>query len=54
MDLAPEGIYASALATVQLLQQQDPNGRAYVVGEAGLTTALHDVGYVLTGRGLTM
>ncbi len=25
-----------------------PGGSAYVIGEAGLTTALHDVGYILT------
>ena len=29
---------------------QRPHGTAYVVGEAGLTTALHDVGYVMTDR----
>lgn len=46
--VAPEEIYTSALATAQFLQHQCPNGSAYVVGEAGLTTALHDVGYVLT------
>lgn len=48
--VAPEEIYTSALATAQFLQHQCPNGSAYVVGEAGLTTALHDVGYVLTDR----
>jgi NagD protein len=50
LDVAPEEIYTSALATAQFLQHQAPNGRAYVVGEAGLTTALHDVGYVLTDQ----
>lgn len=50
LDVAPEEIYTSALATAQFLQHQCPNGSAYVVGEAGLTTALHDVGYVLTDR----
>jgi len=29
---------------------QRPGGTAYVVGEAGLTTALHDIGYVMTDR----
>jgi len=43
-----ESIYTSALATAHFLQQQRPDGSAFVVGEAGLTTALHDVGYVLT------
>src|SRR4029434_6720803 len=30
------------------LNDQCPAGTAYVIGEAGLTTALHAVGYVLT------
>ncbi|GAB2932457.1 HAD-IIA family hydrolase [Rhodococcus aerolatus] len=47
----PEGaIWTSALATAAFLQEQRPGGSAYVVGESGLTTALHDVGYVLTER----
>ena len=47
----PEGaIWTSALATAQFLDDQRPGGTAYVVGEAGLTTALHDVGYVMTDR----
>src|SRR5262249_29796530 len=29
---------------------QRPNGSAFVIGEAGLTTALHEIGYVLTDR----
>jgi len=43
-----ESIWTSALATAAFLSQQTPNGTAYVIGEAGLTTALHDVGYTLT------
>ena len=45
-----EAIWTSALATAQFLADQRPGGTAYVVGEAGLTTALHDVGYVMTDR----
>lgn len=41
-------LYTSALATAQFLRNQYPDGTAYVIGEAGLTTALHDVGYILT------
>jgi len=41
-------LYTSALATAQFLHNQNPGGSAYVIGEAGLTTALHDVGYILT------
>lgn len=43
-----EAIWTSALATAQFLDSQVPSGSAYVIGEAGLTTALHEVGYVLT------
>jgi NagD protein len=38
----------SALATADFLHTQLPGGSAYVIGEAGLTTALYEVGYTLT------
>ncbi|HEX2315470.1 MAG TPA: HAD-IIA family hydrolase [Thermomonospora sp.] len=41
-------IWTSALATAQFLDDQRPGGSAYVIGEAGLTTALHEAGYVMT------
>ncbi len=50
IDVPEDAIWTSALATAQFLADQRPEGRAYVVGEVGLTTALHDVGYVLTDR----
>jgi len=43
-----ESIWTSALATAQFLSDQRPEGSAYVIGEAGLTTALHEAGYILT------
>jgi NagD protein len=47
----PEGaIWTSALATAQFLEDQRPGGSAFVIGESGLTTALHDHGYTLTER----
>ena len=48
IDVPPEAIWTSALATAQFLDSQRPGGTAYVIGEAGLTTALHEAGYVLT------
>lgn len=45
-----EHIYTSAMATARFLADQRPQGSAYVIGEAGLTTALHDIGYVLTDQ----
>ena len=50
IDVPEESIWTSALATAQFLDEQRPHGTAYVVGEAGLTTALHDIGYVMTDR----
>ncbi|PTR45005.1 NagD protein [Rhodococcus sp. OK611] len=50
LDIPEEAIWTSALATATFLRTQRPNGSAYVVGESGLTTALHDIGYVLTDR----
>jgi NagD protein len=43
-----DAIWTSALATASFLNDQLPGGSAYVIGEAGLTTALHAVGYTLT------
>jgi NagD protein len=43
-----ESIWTSALATADFLHTQLPGGSAYVIGEAGLTTALYEVGYTLT------
>ncbi|MHB9037642.1 MAG: HAD-IIA family hydrolase [Armatimonadota bacterium] len=43
-------LFTSAMATAHFLHTQMPGGSAYVIGEAGLTSALHDVGYVQTER----
>jgi NagD protein len=48
IEVPESAIWTSALATAQFLNTQRPSGSAYVVGEAGLTTALHEVGYILT------
>jgi len=49
--VVPENaIWTSALATATFLADQQPHGSAYVIGEAGLTTALHEAGYTLTER----
>jgi NagD protein len=50
IDVPEEAIWTSALATAQFLEDQRPEGTAYVIGEAGLTTALHEIGYVMTDR----
>ena len=43
-------IWTSALATAKFLEDQRPGGSAFVIGEAGLTTAMHQAGYTLTER----
>jgi NagD protein len=50
IDVPEEAIWTSALATAKFLDDQRPGGTAYVIGEAGLTTALHDVGYILSNQ----
>lgn len=50
LDIPPESIFTSALATARFLASQRPNGTAYVVGESGLTQALYEVGYVVTDQ----
>lgn len=40
-------VYTSAMATGKFLASQKPNGTAYVLGEGGLLTSLHDHGITL-------
>jgi NagD protein len=41
-------IYTSAMATADFLNHQSPKSTAYVIGENGLITAMHEIGYVFT------
>src|SRR6201985_146389 len=50
LDVPEDAIWTSALATARFLDDQRPAGSAFVIGEAGLTTALHEAGYTLTDR----
>jgi len=50
LEVPEESIWTSALATSRFLEDQRPGGSAFVIGEAGLTTALHQAGYTLTER----
>jgi NagD protein len=50
LDVPEESIWTSALATARFLDDQRPGGTAFVIGEAGLTTALYEVGYTMTER----
>ncbi|MGD2103848.1 MAG: HAD-IIA family hydrolase [Anaerolineae bacterium] len=48
LDVSADSIFTSAIATARFLRDQKPDGTAFVVGESGLTEAIHDVGYVIT------
>ncbi|MFM6962852.1 MAG: HAD-IIA family hydrolase [Micrococcales bacterium] len=48
LNVPEDRIWTSALATAAFLKSQNPNGTAYVIGETGLTQALHDIGYIQT------
>jgi NagD protein len=48
IEVPEEAIWTSALATARFLETQRPGGSAFVIGESGLTTALHDAGYTMT------
>jgi NagD protein len=48
LNIPEDRIWTSALATASFLNKQQPKGTAYVIGESGLTQALHDIGYTQT------
>ena len=48
LEVPEDRIWTSALATAEVLRSQHPHGTAFVIGEAGLTTALHEAGFVMT------
>jgi NagD protein len=50
LELPEQAIWTSALATARFLAKQRPGGTAFAIGEAGLTTALHQAGYTMTDR----
>jgi len=48
LDVPESAIWTSALATADFLKEQVPGGSAFVIGEAGITTALHEAGFIMT------
>ena len=48
LPVSAEHIWTSALATAKFLSEQRPGGSAFVIGDTGLTTALHEAGYTQT------
>jgi NagD protein len=62
VEIEEEHVYTCATATARFLAQQKPGGTAFVIGEGGLLTALHQNGfavvdhepdYVVVGEGRT-
>src|SRR5205814_6535235 len=48
---AGEGhVFTCAMATARFLARQKPHGTAFVIGEGGLLTALHNNGYAVVDR----
>lgn len=50
LSVPEERIWTSANASAAFLSQQSPKSTAFVIGEAGLTTALHQAGYIMTDQ----
>jgi NagD protein len=48
LNIPEANLFTSAMATAQFLASQRPHGTAFVIGESGLTQALHEIGYTLT------
>ncbi len=48
LNVPEDSIWTSAMATAAFLKSQQPGGTAFVIGEAGILTALHEAGFVLT------
>jgi len=62
IEVEEEHVFTCAMATARFLAQQKPNGTAFVIGEGGLLTALHQNGiavvdhdpdFVVVGEGRT-
>ena len=48
IEVPEERIWTSALATADFLKSQAPGGSAFVIGEAGILTAMHEAGFIMT------
>lgn len=48
LNIPHKRIFTSAMATANFVDSQHPKGKAFVIGESGLTDALYSIGYVIT------
>lgn len=47
IEIEDDHVFTSAMATARFLAEQKPGGTAFVIGEGGLLTALHQNGYAV-------
>ncbi len=50
IDVEEEHVFTCAMATARYLARQKPGGTAFVIGEGGLLTALHQNGYSIVDK----
>lgn len=50
IDVPEDAIWTSGQATAKFIAEQNPGSSCFVIGEAGLTTALHEAGLTLAER----
>ena len=50
IDAEERHVFTCAMATARFLAQQKPGGTAFVIGEGGLSTALHSNGYAIVDK----
>ena len=48
LEVPEDRIFTSSIATARFLKSQQPGGKAFVIGESGLTEAIHAAGYIIT------
>jgi NagD protein len=48
LEVPAQAIFTSSMATARFIDSQLPDGKAFVIGESGLTDAVYSVGYVIT------
>lgn len=48
LEIPEERIFTSAMATARFLDHQCAGGKAFVIGESGLTDAIYSIGFIIT------
>jgi len=50
LEIPASNIFTSAMATARFLKSQKERGTAFVIGESGLTSPLHEIGFIITDQ----